>query len=1019
MTGTREKLRSLFLVTLMVGSVFAGTIAFAGTAAAATNVSYQVGPPNDAEEHLTDTTGVEYQISGTVEDGGDVAETVITVEEADVEGATVSVPALPVSSADVSFIDDEIEINYNSPVTVPDNTAVTATISGVENPEDAGTYELSIEHFDEDGNTIDEVAGERYKVGDLNLENRRFWQGQTIYAKDDATQTLELYEVTRDDSGARQILSNDFISQTNFDENDNALINTDNLEGEYALSDSNQDPTGTLPTSQSAGGLAPDTASGVNAGDTFTVSVQSLSATFDEEEVEEGDKVDLDFESNRNDFNVTITSDQLDSGDLDSIFSTDKTVIEDEDDDEIEFSVSGDQIATGDFTDIDPGEYTLDIEVSDTAASTSASINVVEDDDATAVIAQGGIATAAKGDVAQFPIELEDTDEARVNIGYNEVGFNLTADIEDGDDDGVVTPQLNLYTLGAYPDPDTTAGFSQADAIDVAQASVDVDDSSDEFDIVNINPDEGPIDDPPLDAAPYEVNVTNDGDEIGVGTLQITEASVDDVRTWTAPEDEYGEFDQDEVEELYNFVGEGLITQSDSVAQDDVMIVEFQTTSVFGALEAEEEASGVNSDDFATAFVNLLNGTDNRASFNFPNTQRITEEDYEIWIEQSDPDANRNPKVVDFASTNDAEAMQVVPDQRNGSLYVLIDTDQAVLERVPTDDYDEYAPGFQTSGSGNEEFSDGETYTANFFIEERDQAGSDFTVGDPLSTTGEMEVVDKALSYDTDDTGTIRVDAAADQVISGTTTVAPGTELNLRIRSTGTSPFLESPTPIVQSDGSFNATVDFSDRAPNTTFEATARDFDDDDTETPGVIGDAATAAVGFADQTVEDGTVTVSTATLSEGGFIVIHDSSLLEGNVAGSVIGNSDYLESGENDNVVVELDEEPEEDTTLIAMAHLDTNGNEEYNFPDADGPYTTSAGDAVIDSANITAADGGDMTETDMDTETEAPDTETEAPDTETEEPETETTTSSEGPGFTAVLAVLAMLGAALLAARRRS
>ncbi|PSQ27093.1 hypothetical protein BRD06_05225, partial [Halobacteriales archaeon QS_9_67_15] len=34
MTGTNDKLRSLFLTMLMVVSVFGGTVAFAGTAAA-------------------------------------------------------------------------------------------------------------------------------------------------------------------------------------------------------------------------------------------------------------------------------------------------------------------------------------------------------------------------------------------------------------------------------------------------------------------------------------------------------------------------------------------------------------------------------------------------------------------------------------------------------------------------------------------------------------------------------------------------------------------------------------------------------------------------------------------------------------------------------------------------------------------------------------------------------------------------------------------------------------------------
>jgi surface glycoprotein (TIGR04207 family) len=42
MTDTHDKIRALFLSALMVFSVFAGTVAFAGTAAAVTNTSASV-----------------------------------------------------------------------------------------------------------------------------------------------------------------------------------------------------------------------------------------------------------------------------------------------------------------------------------------------------------------------------------------------------------------------------------------------------------------------------------------------------------------------------------------------------------------------------------------------------------------------------------------------------------------------------------------------------------------------------------------------------------------------------------------------------------------------------------------------------------------------------------------------------------------------------------------------------------------------------------------------------------------
>ncbi|MDQ2052132.1 hypothetical protein RBH26_16765 [Natronolimnohabitans sp. A-GB9] len=116
-------------------------------------------------------------------------------------------------------------------------------------------------------------------------------------------------------------------------------------------------------------------------------------------------------------------------------------------------------------------------------------------------------------------------------------------------------------------------------------------------------------------------------------------------------------------------------------------------------------------------------------------------------------------------------------------------------------------------------------------------------------------------------------------------------------------------------------------------------------------------AAITFSDQSIEDDTVVVDDVELEDGGFVVIHDSSLLVGNVIGSVIGVSEYLEPGEHENVEVALDEPLEEDETLIAMAHLDTNDDEAFDFVETDGeedgPYLTPEDEPVTDRAVVTA------------------------------------------------------------------
>lgn len=119
-------------------------------------------------------------------------------------------------------------------------------------------------------------------------------------------------------------------------------------------------------------------------------------------------------------------------------------------------------------------------------------------------------------------------------------------------------------------------------------------------------------------------------------------------------------------------------------------------------------------------------------------------------------------------------------------------------------------------------------------------------------------------------------------------------------------------------------------------------------------------ASVSFEDQdATNDSTgVTVRSVYLPEGGFIAVHDSTLLDDPpvVAGSVIGVSEKLEPGLYNGVEITLFSVPgqdfDEDTvlegeqTLIAMPHFDTNGNGVYDFVTSDGaedgPYTEDGG-----------------------------------------------------------------------------
>lgn len=105
--------------------------------------------------------------------------------------------------------------------------------------------------------------------------------------------------------------------------------------------------------------------------------------------------------------------------------------------------------------------------------------------------------------------------------------------------------------------------------------------------------------------------------------------------------------------------------------------------------------------------------------------------------------------------------------------------------------------------------------------------------------------------------------------------------------------------------------------------------------------------AVTFDDQTATNGSVAVTSVSLADGGFVVIH-------NESGDVIGHSAFLEVGTHEDVSVPLDKPLGGEQTLTAMAHRDTNGNQTFDFVTSAGsvdtPYTVD-NETVADTANV--------------------------------------------------------------------
>lgn len=65
----------------------------------------------------------------------------------------------------------------------------------------------------------------------------------------------------------------------------------------------------------------------------------------------------------------------------------------------------------------------------------------------------------------------------------------------------------------------------------------------------------------------------------------------------------------------------------------------------------------------------------------------------------------------------------------------------------------------------------------------------------------------------------LTLEPAPEQTVRGETDLESGTELSVRLRSTGENPFLMSATATVDDDGAFEATFDLSDAPSGAAFE--------------------------------------------------------------------------------------------------------------------------------------------------------------------------------------------------------
>ncbi|WP_337652396.1 BGTF surface domain-containing protein [Halomontanus rarus] len=385
------------------------------------------------------------------------------------------------------------------------------------------------------------LVGGAAAVDKTNLDGQIYFAGQEVDVTGLSGDPVQLRQVDGD--------STTHIRNINTD-NGSITLDTSGLDGTYVIRD--------------------------DAGDSgeFEVTEQNVEFAFEADKVDNDESTTLNFETdNRAEtVNLTVNADGDLSGDeLVDIFNSSNFDAEttDEDDEARIVGASLNDEIDADFSGVDAGNYTFNVNVEDTTASDTAEI-VVEQADELSIDFDQNTYQETVGDEVDIGLDLTATDEVYLDVSYDggQLGTINVTNI-DADDDEDLTLVLNTYYA--------------------------MDDDMDAVELVNEDGDEVDADidstfnigDSPFPALDYELEAYDSDareDEVDAAVMILDERSTDGISTHVAPTNLSID---DDAEDFLNHS-----TERDYVASGDYLITQVDVSGVYGYMLDDGDWNG-------------------------------------------------------------------------------------------------------------------------------------------------------------------------------------------------------------------------------------------------------------------------------------------------------------------------------------------------------------------------------------------------------------------------------------------
>ncbi|WP_323675796.1 BGTF surface domain-containing protein [Halorubellus sp. PRR65] len=600
MTDETNKLRALVLTALMVTSVFAGTVALAGTAAAANSATITLS------DQAPNEPGVEYNTSADVSLSNQNTLVYVDVDlgSADVSNVDASDISVYVDGneytdglTEVSASSGVVEFKLSNSQSLSNGDTVRVAVDNVKNPSSVSTPSYSVSLSDSSDTQFDSwsgtytITGSQVGVTQAQPSSSPVFQGQDLVLTNvNPGTTVEVRENTSSGSS--------YENNYEVGSDGSVTVPTSDFNGDYFVK-------------------AEDT-SGSSVRVNFEVVPQTLSVGFASSTVAnsgEDSEVDLEIDSNRaSNFGAYVLSENMTDQELRDVFSsagptaTDVDIDQDGDaGDDDGIMVTGltrndNNEATLNFTDVEAGPKNLTFSVTDTTASDTAAVNVNAPAEGSAGFVTQAISDE-RGDIVVMNVSITGaTDRATVNVGGTSVRYQESVTLVDDNDDGYVEFYWNTATAGTSDNTTFQLPSGSDDAIAGRTLSSQFANSNQR-----------------LGAAEYPVNATVGGDETGVATVVVRNPNNVDraINVWTAPDG------KNSLSPKSDDYYQDYITQDSTAAIEDEVVLEIKAAGVYGTLVPSAKNDAVITGPFTQVNGAQLNITQTVASTP-PNTPATT-----------------------------------------------------------------------------------------------------------------------------------------------------------------------------------------------------------------------------------------------------------------------------------------------------------------------------------------------------------------------------------------------------------